>query len=363
MLPVKFSVLSASIATAAVSVAAVVVAAPVFALPLSPGDRMRITVPSDQALPETERLGISGTYEIGPDGNLKFPLLEPIPAVGREPEQVEQDVFNGLVSKGIFKRDYLKLSLSVVQWAPVQVNIAGETFRPGRVLINALPSQTDDRSPQNRPPITTDSGEYPPERYITAALRLAGGVKPEADLKNVRLVRNKQEKIVNLAGIVTGEPIEDVPLIAGDQVIVPKTNLPQYNLVRPSQVTPSIITVYLANLTEPARPGAEATEIRYGTRFSQAAIAAGCAGGNKPLNARRRVSLIQSDQLTGRTTVLDRSIEQLIRTSKDNSDNPFLMPEDSVVCYDSTVTNITGVLRTISTIFNPLLILQELFFK
>ena len=60
--------------------------------------------------------------------------------------------------------------------------------------------------------------------------------------------------------------------------------------------------------------------------------------------------LVRTDRQTGETEVFDRGIEQLIRDSTDDTNNPFLMPEDGVGCYDSTVTEARDVVRTITDI-------------
>jgi polysaccharide biosynthesis/export protein len=358
MIPVKPFLLASMTAAAAV----VVVAAPVLALPLSPGDRVRVAIPADDQLPEDDRLNISGIYEINLDGNLQFPFVDPIPAAGLEIAQLEQRLARALVAKGLYRADILQVSLRVAQWAPVQVTVSGEVFQPGRVLINSLPIDREDERPQPRnQEIGTVSGEYPPERYLTAAIRRVGGIKPGADLRNVRLIRNGQEQVVNLAGVFSGESVSDIPLIAGDQVIVPQLETPQTALVRPSQLTPAQIPIIFSNLTEPARRGSEVLEVPYGTRFSQAVVMANCTGGNKLTNSRRKVALVQTDRLTGQTKILETSVERLIRNSVNSAENPYLMPQDSVVCYDSSVSTATGVLRVISDVFTPFFLIQRLF--
>jgi polysaccharide biosynthesis/export protein len=357
MIPVKPCFL-ASMTTAVVIVAA----APAIALPLSPGDRVRIAIPADDQLPEEDRLRLSGIYEINLDGNLEFPFIEPIPAAGLETEQLEQRLTRALVAQGLFRADLLQVSVRIAQWAPVQVTVAGEVFNPGRVLVNSLPVETGDERPRPRQQeIGNITGEYPPERYLSAAIRNAGGLKPNADIRNVRLVRGGQEQIVNLAGVFSGESVADVPLIAGDQVIVPQMETPQTALVRPSQLTPDLIPIIYSNSTEPSRRGSQVLEVPYGTRFSQAVVMANCSGGNKLTNSRRKVALVQTDRLTGQTKVLETSVERLMRNSVNSAENPYLMPQDSVVCYDSTVATTSGLLRVVSDVLSPFFLIQRLF--
>jgi len=338
---------------------------PASALPLSPGDRLRLFIPADADLPESQR--ISGLYEVNLDGTLQFPFLDPVPAAGLELPQVEQQLSRILIEKGLFRANGLRVSIKVFQWAPVQVTVSGATFEPGRVLINSQPTNSTSGNLVSIPtPIAGTipvSGNYPPERYLTAAIRAAGGVKPDADIKNIRLIRNSRTQVVDLSGVLSGESEQDVPLIAGDQVVVPRLEKIQNDLVRPSQLTPLIVPIFISNSTTPNPTGGinRATELAYGTRFSNAVVSAGCVGGNISTNAKRRVTLMQTDRTTGKTTVIDQPVETLLRNSTDNINNPFLMPRDGIVCYDSKTENTSGIVRFISDILNPFNIIRGLF--
>lgn len=319
----------------------------VLALPLSPGDRVRVTVPTDEGLPEGDRF--SGVYEVNLDGTLQLPFISPLVVAGRETSQVETQLKETLLSGGFFQPNFLQVSVRIVQWGPVDVNIAGETFRPGRILINQRPADTLNQ-PALRSPVT---GNYPPERYLTAALLAAGGVKPEADISNIRLIRGGEERLIDLSGVFSGEGIEDVPLIAGDRIIVPRREVLNQEIVRPSKITPERINVYLSNLSTPNQGGnIQFEQMPYGIRFSQAVAAAKCVGGSSA-DLRRRATLIQTDRVTGNTRIIDRTVEDLVRKPNDNVNNPFLMPDDAVVCYDSQTRNIAGLANVITTILNP----------
>jgi polysaccharide export outer membrane protein len=341
------------------------IAFPGYGLPLSPGDRVRVLTPMDDELPPESRFRLSGLYEVNVDGTLQIPFLEPQPAVGLEVAAVQKNLAQALVSKGFFQPESLELSVSVVSWAPIQVTVAGETFRPGRVLLNAVTESEQRQEGRSSLPTEVVSGNYAPDRYLSAAIRRAGGLKPTADLQHIRLLRGKQEKTFDLSGVLTGKSVPDVPLTAGDEVTVPALPYRQTNLVRPSQLTPAEVTVFLSNLTVPTTPnlskGGQVASLPYGTRLSQAAIAAGCAGGTQRTNARRRAVLVQTDRETGKTTVTERSIERLLKRSDNDTENPFLMPQDGVVCYDSTVTNLASIFRLITDIASPFFVINRLF--
>lgn len=339
---------------------------PGWTLPLSPGDRVRITIPSDEILPENtpDTHRFSGVYEVNLDGNLYLPLLDPVPAAGLEPIELNQQIETALVEGGYFQPDFLQVTTSIVQWSPIQVYVSGAAFLPGRILVDEeLPDEDGTISAGERAEPFTLSGSYSLGRYLTVALRLAGGIKPNADVQNVRLVRDGEEKAIDLSGIFSGEPFDDIPLIAGDQIIIPQLDTVQNDLVRPSQITPSAIAVFISNQTTPNTDGGgDIAQFTYGTRLSQAVVAARCAGGSETINANRRITLVQTDRLTGETKVFDQDVEDLLRNPNDTEVNPYLMPEDSIVCYDSDVTNVSGVLDFIGDILSPFRLIQTIFF-
>ncbi|AFY65465.1 polysaccharide biosynthesis/export family protein [Geitlerinema sp. PCC 7407] len=343
----------------AATLLAALTSGPALALPLSPGDRLRLFIPGEEGLPEAERL--SATYEVNLDGTLKIPYIPPIPVAGREVEDIEAQLAQDLVARGFFQPQSSQLSLQIFEWAPVQVTIAGAVFDPGRVLINQAESKGRDLPAS----IATVSGDYPPERYLTSALQLVGGIKPNADVRNVRVLRGNREQVVDLSGVFTGSPVDDIPLAAGDQVIVPELAEDQPNLVRPSQITPTTVRVFFSNLAEDNARGNAGTveQFAYGARFSQAVVAANCVGGKRSVNAKRTAVLIRTDRDTGETVAMERPVESLIKDSGSSEANPFLLPEDSVVCYDSNVQNLAGVFNFLNTVLNPISVIKRIIFE
>jgi polysaccharide biosynthesis/export protein len=333
---------------------------PSLALPISPGDRLEVSIPNDKYF--------VGVYEVNQDGNIEIPYVGALSVVGLEPPDIQTQLSRTLIDGGFFLPEKLQLSIQILKWAPIQVTVAGETFQPGRVLINEPENPTNTAvSPESR----QVTGNYPIGRYLTNAIRAAGGVLPDADISQVLLIRGDRETIVDLSGVFTGDPVEDVPLVAGDRIVVPSAGRFQPELARPSQITPPGIKVFVSNLTIPATNNASAAisnreegiSFPYGSRFSHAVVATNCAGGTEA-NENREAILVRADRITGATIVIESDIEDLMRNSSNNEENPLLMPKDSVACYDSTVTNIREVFRTIGDILsplNPLLLFRNLF--
>ncbi|WP_255102326.1 MULTISPECIES: polysaccharide biosynthesis/export family protein [unclassified Synechococcus] len=328
-------------------------AAGVKALPLSPGDRVKVTIPEGEEF--------SGIFEVNLNGELELPYIRGIPVTGLEPYQLQDRIYQALVKGGYFQPSYLKVSVNVIQWAPVEVFVSGSTFAPGRVLINEWTPAEQTLAP------VAQGGQGAFNRFLSAAIRSAGGLLPTADVTAVEMIRNQERLVVDLSGAFTGEPFKDIPLVAGDRVIVPDTGQVNPLIIRPSQITPVGVKIYISNLTVPATSnatsaiGRDATSFPYGSRFSHAVVSGNCAGGTVITNAYRRAVLVRVDATTGKTTTLDKGVEQLLRRSSSSENNPYLMPNDAVACYDSAVTNVRDVLRIFSEIIGPGVLLYDRF--
>lgn len=317
------------------------------ALPLSPGDRLEVSIPKETYF--------SRVYEVNEEGNLEIPYLGSMAVAGLEPAEIEAKLAYTLVNKGFFPPHTLQMTVQVIEWSPITVNVAGELFLPGAIQIN-LPVYPEETSVS--PDTNQITGEFPYRRYLTDALKAAGGVTPLANIKEIRLIRDDQERTLDLSGAFTGEPLDNIPLIAGDRIIIPPTEDFQAELVRPSVITRPEIEVFVSNLTTPSSGKVvETVAFPYGTRLNQAVIATSCAGGTKTTNAKRKAMLVRVDRLTGKSTYWETGVEDLLRESESDDDNPFLMPKDGVACYDSTVTNIRDIFKSLGDIFNPLRIL------
>ncbi len=312
---------------------------------LSPGDRLQLRVENGEEF--------SGTYEVDVDGSINLPFLPPIQVAGRSLLHARQMVSDALVHAGYFRRDLLAVSLLVQEWSTVQVNVGGAVFAPGMVSINVR--RAEDRALRS----ALVSGDFPSERFVSAALRSAGGVRPDADLSRILLIRQGQTMQIDLSGIPAGLGGDRQALISGDQLIVPSTGRFDEGLARPSAVTPPGIRVFMSNLTVPATDNSKSainnfsSGLPYGTRFLSGLISANCVGGTSAVNSRRFGVLVTRNPLTGETEVIQRQIHQLLNEPEKEALNPHLMPNDGIACYDSGVTNLRDIGRTIADIISP----------
>ncbi len=332
-------------------------------IPLSPGDLLSLKIPGIGGEEFT------GEYVVNFSGSLEIPLIEPLPVLGLSPTQVRDRLTEVLIRKGYFRPGMVNASIQVLDYSPIQVAVAGEVFEPGRVLLSNANSDKDGKgtvAPENT--TGTTPGDYPLERYLTSALKAIGGVKPTADVTQVQVIRGTESTVVDLSGLFLGATITDFPLISGDQIIIPDSGTFQPILVQPSQITPDSVELYVSNVTVGSsnnldrNQGINSASFKYGTNLAQALVAAQCVGGTPSTNANRRAVLIQTDALTGSLKTSEYKVNDLVSDeTKTAAENPYLMPEDAIACYDSRNTNVRGILGTITDFINPLNLLFNIF--
>lgn len=341
-----FSAAGVQLASAA---SGVTYGAPAVGLPLSIGDRVRLTLPEGEAF--------EGLYVIGVDGALQVPQVGAIAAAGRTVQAVTDDLAAALVDRGLFRAAFAQPSLTVTTRGAASVAVSGAVFQPGMVQINARSAEDLARQDQ------VVSGDGGGGRRLSAALRAAAGVRPDADLSAVQVRRGGETQVLDLRGLVEGRAHAgtlDIALADGDSVHVPEKGCFQPSLARASAVTAPGIRVYMSNLTVPAASNAQSaigkdqTSLPYGTRLLQGLVAANCVGGVQLTNARRHAVLISTNPVTQRSEVIQRPIEDLVRDAGRDAFNPVLMPGDAIACYDSDITTIRDVARGFSDVLTPL---------
>lgn len=315
-------------------------------LPLSPGDLLDIQIENGE--------GFNGHYVVDPDGSVQLPLISPIRVGGIGVLATAEKIELALVRGGIFKPEFTRVSVRVLHWAEINVTVTGAVFEPGRVRIN------ENRQESVVVERVQAVGDYANRRSIVEAIRTASGIRPDAKLDQVILVRNGWQIELNLSGIVSGKPVQDIALVNGDHIVVPTTGCFQSALVRPSQVTPKGFRVFMSNLTIPSTDNASSavgrfsSSLPYGTTLLQAVVSANCVGGTQLTNAPRKVVLASRNPLTKEYQVIERSIEQLMRGAGREEINPYLMPNDAIACYDSDVSNLRDFARGLGEVIAPL---------
>ncbi len=313
--------------------------------PLSPGDRVQIFI--------HEGAEFSSVYEVNLDGTLGLPLIDPVFVAGKTPVEAEIMLKQSLIKNKIFNPRFLRISLRVQQWAAVQVQVTGAVFNPGMVTINSR--KAEERLQQS----TQWSGDFTTNRLLSSALQAAGGIRPDANLKKIYLIRNNIESVYDISGVMDGNLIQLPSLAAGDRIYIPSTGVFDTSLVRPSSITPPGVRVFISNLTMPSTNNASsginrhATSLPYGTRLLSAAISANCVGGSSASNSNRTTVLVSNNPMTGESEIIERTLEKLVTNRKRDTYNPHIMPNDGIACYDSSVTNLREIGRTLTDILFP----------
>lgn len=312
---------------------------------LSRGDRVALIVADGE--------DFAGQYQVSQNGEVELPHLGNVSVLGLEPPQAAARIAADLESARLFKPGRAQVTMQVLDWAPIEVFVDGEVHLPGRVRLNQAPAR--DRAPD---PKTDLPGAATPERRLSDALRAAGGIRPTADLGHVLLWRRGEITGHDLRGLLSGAPALDPQLIDGDRIVVHNTGITDPELVRPSPLTPPGMRIFVSNLTSPAYNNNASTmnngsvAMPYGSRLSQAIIAANCVGGIGMTNAGRHALLVRTDRLSGETRRWEAPVEALIEGSRE-AENPLLAEGDGVACYDSGVTTVRDVFRALAEIILP----------
>lgn len=314
---------------------------------LNRNDLVDIRVDDDKVL--------NGSYVVSRDGTLKLPFLAPIPAQGRTTNEIEADLGRALIAEGFYE-NLPRLSVRVTDFASVSVGVSGAVFESHAVEIGGQPGDQVDSARQSALGASTEG------RNLSAAIRAAGGVRPDADLSAVELRRAGRVYRMDLRDLFEGRDSADVMLLTGDEVWVPSRECFQDDLMKPSPISPPGISLFLSNLTQPAAGnavsaiGREVREVPYGTRYIQAVVNSNCVGGARATSAQRSAILVSRNPMTRVSTVIERDIEPLLRRADRDDFDPYVLPGDAVACYDSTVTNIAEVGRVLGLVGAGLLL-------
>ncbi|QIZ76360.1 polysaccharide biosynthesis/export family protein [Ferrimonas lipolytica] len=314
-------------------------------VPLSPGDLVSLSIENGD--------GFSGNYVVNTNGLLVVPYLEPMMVFGLPIELVAEKIELALVRAELFRPATARVDLRLLQWSDIEVTVSGAVFEPGRVRINRnIPEQVLEQR-------INAYGDYSGDRMLSEALRAASGIRPDAKLDQVTLMRSGWQVQLDMSGVMTGTSSRDIALVAGDRIVVPSTGCFQPHLVRPTQITPKGLRVFMSNLIDSAANNSSAavgrfsSNMPYGSRLLQAAVSANCIGGKQWTNAPRKVLLAGHNPLTGQVQVIERSVEQLMRQPHIAAVNPYLMPNDAVACYDSDLTNLRDIARSLVDVISP----------
>ena len=139
--------------------------------PLKPGDQLRLTVAGFPDLSGEQVILSDGTIQMPMVGVLRLSRLTPIQAVDLVKTSLQPYVRRPQVA------------LSVISPSPLRVSVTGEVLQPGPRLLNPFVQQNQ----QNRG--TGNTGQSSSPVTVSDVLVLAGGITPDADLRNITIRR------------------------------------------------------------------------------------------------------------------------------------------------------------------------------
>lgn len=139
--------------------------------PLKPGDQLRLTVAGFPDLSNEQLILSDGTIQLPMVGVLKVSRLTPIQAAALIKMSLQPYVRRPQVA------------LSLVSPSPLRVSVTGEVLQPGPRLLNPFVQQNQ----QSRG--TGNAALSSSPVTVSDVLILAGGITPDADLRNIMIRR------------------------------------------------------------------------------------------------------------------------------------------------------------------------------
>lgn len=317
---------------------------------LSSGDVLNVNIMNNVIL--------SKDYIIKSNGKIYLPWIEPIKAEGLSIDELSDNIRYSYVNNKVFKKASFYSVITVIKYAPISIKVNGAVFKPGFIIIN-----------KNDPLLNhyKDLGiSHTEDKMLTLAIKLAGGIKPTADITNVRLVRDGVSYTIDLNGVLNDGSFKDIPLANGDEIYIGSASCVDVDLIRVSKITPIGIKLFLSNTTIPAENNnlsninRDTREMPYGSRLIDAAFGANCMGGTESTNSNRGVLLITSLNNNDNLVALKISTYDLIKYRNNPHYNPYLMNGDKMACYDSGMTNYLAIIKSLTQTLLPVTLMHGL---
>ena len=233
---------------------------------------------------------------------------------------------------------------------PRTVAVVGEVLRPGSYLVTT----GDTQGAGNDTGTPTISGQP----TITRALQLAGGITPQANVRNVivrRPTRTGTEQIINIdlwRLLTSGDVDQDIIVQDGDTIVFPtatEVNPAEATQLATTTLSPSQIQINVVG--EVKRPGQ--VQIRPNSSLNQALLAAG--GFNDARATDGKVDLIR---LNPDGSVTKRLVKVDFKAGINEETNPILRSNDVVLVSRSGIAKTGDTINTVAgplgTIFNVL---------
>ena len=227
---------------------------------------------------------------------------------------------------------------------PRTVAVVGEVNRPGSYLVTQGETTAGNAAGGG-------GGGISGQPTVTRALQLAGGITPQADIRNVKIRRQTRaggEQIIDInlwQLLQSGDVNQDTILQDGDTIFFPTaTEINAADATVLANTTLSAATIQVGVVGEVKRPGP--VEIKPNSSLNQALLAAGgFDGANASSSAVDLVRLNPDGSVTKRKVKVDFSAGINPQT------NPILRNNDVIVVYRSGAAKVG---QTVGSVLNPL---------
>ena len=237
---------------------------------------------------------------------------------------------SALNTEEVRQRASANFSADITQ--PIGVVIVGEVNRPGPYTVFASDVRsTNQQTELSFVSIDQQQGAVVGLPTITRALKIAGGITTEADIRRVQIRRrvrggNEQTITVNLWDLLQkGDATQDILLQEGDSVIIPTAatvDLAEVSQLATSSFSPNAISINIVG--EVIRPGA--LQVRPSTSLHQALLTAGSFN-----QLRANTDRVELLRLNPNGTVSRRTIEVDFAQGLNPNNNPTLRNNDVIL--------------------------------
>ncbi|NEU75842.1 polysaccharide export protein [Hassallia byssoidea VB512170] len=227
---------------------------------------------------------------------------------------------------------------------PRTVAVVGEVNRPGSYLVTQ--GGTDGGNAGSAGAGASITGQP----TVTRALQLAGGITPQADIRNVKIRRQTRaggEQIIDInlwQLLQSGDVNQDTIVQDGDTIFFPTaTEINAADATVLANTTLSPATIQVGVVGEVKRPGT--VEIKPNSSLNQALLAAGGFDG-----ANASSSAVDLVRLNPDGSVTKRKVKVNFAADINSQTNPILRNNDVVVVYRSGTAKVG---QTVGSVINP----------
>jgi len=304
----------------------------------------------------------TGSFTIGPDGNLYLPRIRSVPAEGLTISELSS-IIEAKYSEFVKSPDVF---IQIIRYRPIRVYVGGEILRPGFYFLSgqqAIGSQTVSlsRSTQARynftgaplpqtPRLFNTSSDYIQQLGSTGltnsfivptlfdALRTAGGVTPFSKLDDITVIRDRPQGVgggkmkatLNFLTLLTsGDESQNIRLFDGDSIVVGRSNKEmRAQIIKASQtnLSPDYLQVFVSGRVR--EPGPKV--LPQGASLEQAIAA---AGGPRILRGFIEFIRFNRDGTTDKRQILGINDDPA-----GSQTNPVLMPGDVIRINNSPLS-------------------------